>query len=134
MVIWPYIFAMIVLILYSLLILDWHARSVFIARAYCRRYGHGKSWNRGLKHYKSNWSFIQRALWIHAFKEWYEHEYRLIAYLSYVHVALSILTIGCLYLDEYIFKACNFWHYVFAIFGVYTILRFVYDNAIGRRK
>ena len=83
------IFLTITFIILSFAFIDWHARSVFMARAYPRRYGHGKSWNRAHKHYKTNWTFLQRMLWIPMFKEEYEDKYRFIAYLSFAHMADS---------------------------------------------
>ena len=43
-----YIVAVITAIVVLFLFWDWHARMVFMARGYPRRYGHGKSWNRAL--------------------------------------------------------------------------------------
>lgn len=54
-----YKFFIILSIVVPFLFLDWHARMVFLAVAYPRRYGHGKSWNRAYKHYKNNWTFFK---------------------------------------------------------------------------
>ena len=65
----------VIITLSGALFMDWHARRVFIARGYCRRYGHGKSWNRAHKHYKTNWSILERMIWMPVFKEWYENKF-----------------------------------------------------------
>ena len=121
------------IVLYGFLILDWHARRVFLACGYCRRYGHGKSWNRAKKHYKCNWTFFQRLLWVHAFREKYEIEFRMIAYLSFAHVGVSLLTLLLFYINEFVFPSIIFWQYGFVFFTVFTILRFIYDNRVATR-
>ncbi len=113
---------------------DWHARGVFIAAGYRRRYGHGKSYNRAQKHYKATWTFFQRMLWIPLFKEWYEDKYRAMAYLSYIHVVVTVATEVCFLINEYAFPEVMFWHYVFSGMGLFFIIRFIYDNAIGQGR
>ena len=133
------IFLMITFIILSFAFIDWHARSVFMARAYRRRYGHGKSWKRAHKHYKTNWTFLQRMLWIPMFKEEYEDKYRFIAYLSYVHVTLTLVTLAffiisviCFPTSKIGFPTSKIWIYEFLGYSVFWILRFIYDNAIAR--
>jgi hypothetical protein len=133
------IFLMITFIILSFAFIDWHARMVFMARAYPRRYGHGKSWKRAHKHYKTNWTFLQRMLWIPMFKEVYEDKYRFIAYLSYVHVTLTLVTLAffiisviCFPTSQIGFPTSKIWFYEFIVYSVFFILRFIYDNAIAR--
>lgn len=76
--------------IFIFLALDWHARSIFSVCAYPRRYGHGKSGNRALRHYKSNWTFWQRMFWVFAFKEKYGARYRALAWFSYIHMAITL--------------------------------------------
>lgn len=129
-----YIAGIIILTLSSVLMMDFHARRVFIARGYCRRYGHGKSWNRAHKHYKTNWSILERMIWMPVFKEWYENKYRNIAYLSYAHFALAFVVIIAFLIDEFVILKLAFWHYIFVAFAVFTILRVIYDDAIATGK
>ena len=118
----------------SLLFWDWHARAVFVATGYPRRYGHGNSGNRARKHYKSNWTFLQRLIWIPVFMEWYESKYRIMAYMSYVHYALTAIAIAGFLIDELLLDNITFWHYIYAIYLLFLFIRFIYTNAIGRRK
>ncbi len=112
--------------------LDLYARAVFIARAYCRRYGHGKSWNRAYKHYKKNWSFFQRMFWVFAFKEYYEPDYRFMAYLSYIHAAVAIFSSACFLVCDIFFPESWFWRYETIAYYVVFCLRLIYDNSIAR--
>ena len=130
---------MIIGVICPLFLTDWHARMVIIARAYCRRYGHGKSWKRAHKHYKTNSTFLQRMLWIPMFKEEYEDKYRFIAYLSFAHMALTLVTLAffiisviCFPTSQIGFPNSKIWIYEFLGYSVFWILRFIYDNAIAR--
>lgn len=129
-----YILGVISLVILSFAITDWHARGVFVAIAYPRKYGHGKSWKRAKNHYKTNWSAVERFFWIPIFKEYYDRKYRCIAYLSYIHILLGCLTICNLLINEFVFLRFTFWHYAFIAFSVFTLLRLVYDDAIGKEK
>ena len=120
------------IVLLSFLFFDWHARRVFIACAYCGRYGHGKSWNRAYKHYKGNWNFCQRMFWVNVFKEKYEIRFRMISFFSYAHLIISLGTILVFYINELAFSSVVFWQYVFLFFTVFTVIRFIYDNHIAR--
>ena len=126
------IFLTITFIILSFAFIDWHARSVFMARAYPRRYGHGKSWKRAHKHYKTNWTFLQRMLWIPMFKEEYEDKYRFIAYLSFAHMALTVVTLAFFIISIICFPNSKIWIYEFLGYSVFWLLRFIYDNAIAR--
>ena len=119
--------------IFPLLFLDWHARRVFVYTAYPRRYGHGKSGNRAFKHYKANWSFIQRLLWMPMFKEWYETKYRIMAYLSYIHFALTIIFSALFLISVSYFPDSKMWVYGFIVYHIFWMLRFIYDNAIGKK-
>ena len=116
------------------LFFDWHARMVFIATVYPRRYGHGKTWKRAQKHYKENWSLLERILWLFAFKESYEGKHRAIAYLSYIHFFFTILTICCFLLCDIFFPNSKVWIYEFIAYAIFMFSRFIYNNAIGQGK
>ena len=125
----------IVLLITSFFVfLDWHARFVFVAIAYPRRYGHGKSWNKAHQHYKNNWSLFERILWLFVFKERYEINYRIIAYLSYVHFILTIFSICCFFISDSFFHESRFWIYEFWGYSIFSTCRFIYNNEIGRRS
>lgn len=127
-----YVFGAILVFVLLFLFCDWHARMVFLARAYPRRYGHGKSWNRAYKHYKSNWSFVERLFWIFLFKESYESKYRFFAYISYLHAILTILTVGCFLVSINLFPDSKFWIYVFIGCSCVGVIRIIYSNSIAR--
>jgi hypothetical protein len=107
---------------------------VIIARAYCRRYGHGKSWKRAHKHYKINWTMVERLLWIPLFKEWYERKYRTIAILSYVHFAFMIVTLCVCCVSLILFPNSKLWVYEFGFYSLFWMLRVIYDDAIATEK
>ncbi len=125
---------MIIGVICPLFLTDWHARMVIIARAYPRRYGHGKSWKRAHKHYKGNWTLVERLLWIPLFKEWYERKYRTIAILSYVHFVVVIVTLCLSCVSFTLYPNSKLWVYVLVFYSLFWILRFIYDNAIGTEK
>lgn len=129
-----YIIGVLSMIILPFVFFDWHARNVFMACAYRRRYGHGKSWNRAYRHYKTNWTFFQRILWIPLFKEKYDDKYRNIAYLSYIHFGLMIFSsvFSVIYLQ--FFENSKNWIYVFICYFVFEVFRFIYDNALAREK
>ena len=129
-----YIFGVIILIVAPFFIIDWHARGTIIARAYCRRYGHGKSWKRAHKHYKSNWTLIERLLWIPFFKEWYERKYRCIAILSYVHLGMTIVALCVCCVSFSLSTTSKLGVCVFAFYSLFWMLRFIYNNAIATEK
>ena len=113
---------------------DWHAKMVFLARGYPRRYGHGKSWNRAYKHYKTNWTLVQRLLWVPLFKEKYEQKYRDIAILSYIQLSFTLIMIGVFLINVYCFPSSKFWIYTFIVYAFFWMLRFIYNNHIAREK
>ncbi len=118
----------------TFLFFDWHARFVFITTGYPRKYGHGKSWNRANKHYKKNWSLLQRLLWIFVFKERYDSKFRLFAYLSYIHFALMIIYEVALMAVLSMFPESDVFAYLTLGYGSFVILRFMYSNAIGKKQ
>ena len=124
-------FGSIIMVIFSFLVFDWHSRRVFIAIVYRRRYGHGKSWNRAYKHYKKNWSLLQRLFWIFAFKEKYERPYRMFAYLFYVHILLSIISIVAL-LTSKTFPDMGFWEYVVILDLIFGLFRYIHSDSIAR--
>lgn len=129
-----HILCTIIVIIAPFLIVDFHARMTIIARAYCRRYGHGKSWNRARKHYKTNWTLVERLLWIPLFKEWYESKYRTIAILSYVHMGMAMVTLCVSCVSLALFPDSKWWIYEFCFYSLFWIVRYVYDSAIASEK
>ena len=127
-----YIYLMIGVYVLTFLFLEWHARGVFIACAYCRRYGHGKSYNRANRHYKSNWTFSQRMLWIPMFREYYEDKYKIIAYLSYIHATICFLCVALFLVSVAYFPNEELWGYEMLFYLIVFLIRFIYDNAIAR--
>ena len=121
-------------IIVPLMFFDWHARMVFIAKAYPRRYGHGKSWKRAHKHYKNNHSFLERLFWIFAFKEKYEDKYKMIAYLAYAHLFTTIFTLCITLISLTLFPDSVIWIYVYIGNFVLWLIRFIYDNSIAKGK
>lgn len=127
-----YRIGIIAIIIFGFLFLDWHARMVFIAIGYPGKNGHGKSWKRASKHYKKNNSFLERILWRVVFKESYDSKYRWLAYLSYIHMVTSIFTITWFLISVSFFPNSKIWITVFACNFIFSLLRFIYDNAIAR--
>ena len=122
----------ILLILICIAFFDWHARMVFMARGYPRKYGHGKTWKRAHAHYKKSWTLAQRLLWLPVFKETYVDTYRHMAYIAYAHAIFALITITAFLINEFVFPEPTFWHYVFTGFAIFTILRFFHTNHIAR--
>ncbi len=123
----------VVMVVLIFLFMDWHARYVFLARGYPGRYGHGKSFNRAKKHYKANWSFWQRMLWVPLFKEKYEADFMLFAYFSYAHILITIVEIVILISCNMEIKESNhLFGYSYGVYGGLSILRFCFSNAKGR--
>ena len=113
------------------LFFEWHARFVFICAVYPRRYGHGKSWKRAHKHYKSHWTLRQRLLWLPVFKEAYESKYRWMAYLSYIHIGYVLLSLAGFVLGQFVFS-WDFWPWFFVSYLFFTLIRWCHSNAVGR--
>ena len=124
----------IAIIILPVFIVDFHARGVFIATAYPRKYGHGKTWKKARKHYKSNWSFFERMLWLVVFKEYYDTKYRMLAYFAYAHFLSAIITVCCFLISINFFPDSKIWIYIFAANGILWMARVVYDDAVGRKK
>jgi len=129
----PYIPLTIMATIAIFAVFDWHARFVFVLGVYPRRYGHGKSGGRAFKHYKKNWTLFQRLLWIPIFKEWYANKYRFMAYLSYIHFALTIVCSALFLISDSYFPDSKIWVYGVIVYHIFWMLRFIYDNAIGKR-
>jgi hypothetical protein len=68
------------------------------------------------------------------FKEEYEDKYRFIAYLSFAHMALTVVTLAFFIISIICFPNSKIWIYEFGGYSVFWILRFIYDNAIARGK
>ena len=130
---WGYIGLVFYMVL-SVLVWEWHARMVFVARCYPRKHGHGKSWKRAHQHYKSSWSLIQRLLWIPLFKEEYISDYRWMAYLSYFQFSVMILSAFITIIDAIAFSDVNFYQYAVVIYSIIVLLRFIHTNAIARGR
>lgn len=129
-----YIAGIIIIAVLGLLIMDWHARMVFMARGYCGKRGHGKTWKRARAHYKSHWTFLQRMFWIPVFKEYYESKYRFLAYSTYVHAFFTLFTIVIFLVDELVLLNLYFWHYVFIAYTIIIIFRYIYNDTVARGK
>ncbi|MBQ2999594.1 MAG: hypothetical protein IJD64_03955 [Clostridia bacterium] len=127
-----YIIGMVLLNVVPYVVDSWYARGVFVVIGYSRRYGHGKSAKRATKHYKSNWSFWQRMLWVPVFKEQYEAKYRRMAYLEYIHLLLTMITTSC-YLIYEIWCPQIYFGFVnlFIVNGAFFIFRYLHDNRIA---
>ena len=130
----PYRILTILLTASGFVVFDFHARMVFIARAYRRRYGHGKTWNRARKHYKKNWTFWQRMLWVPVFKESYEFEVKFLVAFSYIQAFLGFLSIILLYVNEFIITNFSFWHYAFLVYAIVSFVRYAYDDLYATGK
>ena len=113
---------------------EFYSKFVFIARGYCRRYGHGKSFNRAKRHYKNSWTFSQRIFWSFVFKEKYEHKYITMAYFSYAHLLLTLIVALCFIIDAFVLTKVAFFQYMYAILVVFFLIRYTYDNRIAREK
>ena len=121
-------------IIVTFLICDWHARMVFLARAYPRRYGHGKTWKRATKHYKTRWTLLQRLLWLHVFKEKYEDKYVAFAYISYIHLVLTFITACFSVVALAWYPESRIWIYVFIAYAIFMFFRIVYTDIIATAK
>lgn len=118
---------------FMFLVADWHARCVFVAIGYPRRYGHGKSWNRANKHYKKTWSFRDRILWRVVFREPYESKYEWMAYWSYIHIAVSLITAVCFLLYMFLFQDSKIiFAYTFIADTVVFLIRVGYSAWVAR--
>ena len=121
------IIGIVVLILATFWWFDWHARFVFVALAYPRRNGHGKSFNRAHRHYKKNWSFFQRIFWIPVFRETYALRYRFLAYLSYGHMFLASISSIAFIFNFYGILSSEFCKGVLIVYLIYMFIRMIYD-------
>ena len=119
------------LIVIQVFVIDWYVRLVFLSRVYCRKYGHGKSWKRARKHYKSIWTFFERILWIPMFAEKYEKKHRSMAYQAYAHYGVATISIICFLLDEFMLTGIAFWQYIFAVLVLLTLFRYIYSDHIA---
>jgi len=118
-----------VLLAFTFLFLEWHAKAVFVWIVYSRRYGHGKSATRAAKHFRKNWTFLQRMLWAPVFKEDYDIIFRMMAYLSYTHFIVTVLTAICFVVMHYIMKLDDkIFLYPFIAWSIVTFVRLVYDQ------
>jgi len=125
-----YLLLILIIVLFAMF-LEWHAKYVFVAIVYPRKYGHGKSWKKANRHYKITWTFWQRLLWVPIFCECYPGRYRFMAILSYLNVIVTVSTI----IVTLVAFACNLvslFVVSYAICAIFDILRFCYNNAIAR--
>ena len=124
------------LITAATVIFDLHAKAVFLAVGYTRVHHHGKTFKRAVHHYKTNWSFFQRILWMPVFAEAYAPKYRTLAILSYLHYAIAVVVLA-LYAATDLIGAISdrYWILCFAfVFVPFTIGKFIYTNALARSK
>lgn len=128
----PYhIYLMIIFLFLGFLGIDWHGRTVFLYCAYPGN-GHGKTGKKFTKHYKTNWTFFQRLLWIPTFKEKYDVNIDIIVILSYINFLLYIATITCFLIEELVLKEVHFSKTAIIIYCVYTVIRFRYQVGVAR--
>ena len=132
MVDWSSLVAIIIGNIAPCLFADWHARMVFLAIGYPRKYGHGKSFNRAYKHYKKKWTLLQRLFWVPVFKEKYENKIIAFAYLSYLNYVIVILSLVLFLVNILFFNFVNFWEPFFKVGGFYFIARTTYTLGIAR--
>ena len=111
---------------------EFHAKGVFLCKGYPRRHGHGKSGVRSDKHYKENWTLWQRLLWIPVFKESYPSDFRIMAYLSYIHFAWCIICIICTVIGIRHFLDSMVWKYHFIAYAAFTLFRYIHDDDVLR--
>ena len=122
--------------IFGFLIAELASRLTFVYGGYPRRYGHGKTGHKAKKHYKANWTFWQRIFWIPVFKEYYESDFRILAYLSYVHAFLTGVTIGS-YWILLIFvpnreEAAKLWCLtVMVVYVIFFCLRIIFAEHLG---
>lgn len=127
-----YIYLICLSIILCYLIIDLHGRLVFLYRGYPKRYGHGKTGKKYTKHYKTNWTLFQRIFWIPVFREKYESKFEVIAFLSYIHAILSVLTLTCFLVEDLILKQVYLWKYVYVINTAFVLIKFRYQVAVSR--
>ena len=131
---WEMGIGIILVLLGSFCVFEWHAKCIFMAVGYPRRYGHGKSWNRAIKHYKKNWSFCQRMLWIPVFKEHYESDFRFLAYFSYIHFISTIVTSVLVSVLLFLFFPLSVLRYPVIVYYALTLLRYIYTVYVLRNN
>ena len=73
--------------------LEWYLRGTFIVVAYANKKGHKKSGRQATRHYKKNWSLLQRLLWVPVFKEGYGGDWKIMVLLSYVDFVSTLVWI-----------------------------------------
>ena len=126
-----YILGIFVLILSIYVVFEWYSRMVFISHVYARRNGHGKSWKRAKKHYKTNWSFWERIVWKPIFSEFYERNFKRLGIFSYIHFVFALATIVCFLINEFRFPCRIVWQPVFSIYFVFSVFRYLHTNAVA---
>ena len=103
------------------------ARRTFVFIAYPKIEGRGKNL-RARRHYKSNWTFIQRFFWVPIFKDKYELKFRLIPLFSWLHILFALAVNFAYYVDIYltpnemVFARC----YAVLAFAIFTIARSIH--------
>ena len=127
-----YRFYCFLIIFLMILICDCQARYCFISVGYIQQYDHGKNLNEARKHYKENWTFLQRFFWIPIFKEKYKNNFRLMAYFSYIQYVWAILTYLCFILSDLYFPKSILWLYVFIAFLFFSLISFFHSDHICR--
>jgi len=114
--------------------MDFWARLVFLAAVYRGRYKHGKTGNRATKHYKKNWTFLQRLFWLPAFKEYYEFEYRALAIFSYVQYIFGVFIIVFFWVSMALFPSSKIWVDTFGMYMLLIFVRIFHNNGVARGK
>ena len=116
------------------MVLDFWARMVFLMVVYPRRYGHGKTGKRVTKHYKNNWTLLQRLLWVPAFKEYYEGEYRALAVFSYIQYIYGTFINVLFWVSMAFFPDSKIWIYAYGVYVLLIFVRIFHNNGVARGK
>ena len=92
---WGIVAVLEFIIVVQFVFFEWLSKMFFLLVVYPGTHNHnnhGHKWKKATKHYKTNWTLLQRLLWIPLFKEKYEEKYVIIGYWSYLCFALSVVT------------------------------------------
>ena len=121
---------MVLFVLCMFLYSEFEAHLSFFTSYYVGAKGHGNTYNKAKKHYKKNWNFIQRLLWIPLFKErsLYTRGALLLPVLSYVHFIICLIFVIWWSIDvrfrAYLTVMC------FGLNASMAIFRFVWNRAM----
>lgn len=130
-----YIIPILLSIVGQFLMLEFQGRMIFVFVIYPRKHKHGKTANRAKKHYKANWTFMQRLFWIPVFKEEYEPRYKWMGIFFYIHLFFTIITLIVILITHIITYDPLVWLPIYVIGHIVFLVRFIYNNQqTGRGK